>query len=89
MANPPDLHELLDRLEAAVDDLDADDVESRERVNALATRLRQRMDAEDDAQMRGEVMEELEGQLTEFEVSHPRLTLALQKIINTLSNVGI
>ena len=89
MTQPPDLHELLDRLERAVNDLEPGDVEGRERVAALAQRIRNRMQTGDNAQMRGEVLEELEEQITDFEVSHPTLTLALQKIVNALSNAGI
>ena len=83
------LMELADRLEREAETADLDE-ERRQGLHELAERVRTRALAP-----RGETPDEdriedaVQDALTEFELSHPRLTTILDHILTTLSSLGI
>ena len=81
------LHEDLNRLRAEINQLAADKVESREKLNKLIGELEARMENPDEDDER--LIDNLKDAIKHFEAEHPRATTILNDIMVTLSNMGI
>ena len=84
-----DLKALLEQLRIELDDLDHGASEKRERLQGLLAALEHRLanpreDNEDEA-----LQDTLSGALTRFEAEHPRITDLLNRIMVSLSAMGI
>lgn len=86
--NTQQLGEALDRLRAELADLTLQDPQ-RQRIEELISGIEYQLAHADDrshgAQLRGSLADSID----QFEVEHPRLTLALNQIISALSSMGI
>ena len=89
MTDRDELIALIARLEKEADQADALDEDARERLLALAERLRKTAADEEAGLERYEIEDALRDALTEFEMSHPRLTAILGNIAAALSSLGI
>ena len=81
------LHENLNRLRAEINQLAADKVESREKLNKLIGELEAKMENPDEDDER--LIDNLKDAIKHFEAEHPRATTILNDIMVTLSNMGI
>ena len=83
--------ELLALVEKLEHEAEAADLETerREDLMVLAERLRRRALAPRAEDPEDRVEDEVKEVLTEFEVSHPRLTGVLDRILLALSSLGI
>ena len=81
------LHEDLNRLRAEINQLAADKVESREKLNKLIGELEAKMENPDEDDER--LIDNLKDAIKHFEAEHPRATTILNDIMVTLSNMGI
>ncbi len=83
------LQETLKALREEIDNLSADDQESKARLEELVEKLELKLERPDDTVHHQSLTEGLSESLTYFEVSHPRITGVLNDIMMTLSNMGI
>ena len=77
-----ELTELLAQLEQEVGALSTERPDRAARLNAAAR------DSKDGENLDG-VVSDLQSAVKEFEIEHPRLTQAINRIATTLSNLGI
>ncbi len=82
-----DLTQSLDRLRAEIAKLGDDDEPVKRRMKRLVADLERQIEADDDEDEA--LLESLSGYIEQFEVEHPRLTGALNRILVALSNIGI
>ncbi|MBS1270705.1 MAG: hypothetical protein MAG794_01671 [Gammaproteobacteria bacterium] len=83
-----DLKELIDKLRKEVEALPNDDVEARERLNAIIGELdkkRNEPGTEDHQGLVGNIQDSIK----ELEVRHPDTTTLLNNVMMTLANMGI
>lgn len=83
------LQETLKALREEIDNLSADEQESKARLEELVEKLQLKLERPDDTVYHQSLTEGLSESLTYFEVSHPRITGVLNEIMMTLSNMGI
>jgi chromosome segregation ATPase len=84
------LHELLEKLEREMEQMEVTDEAGRERLRHLEAdirRLRERTgeDEESDEPM----LERFQESIDHFETSHPELTMMISQMMTILSNAGI
>jgi hypothetical protein len=88
--NDQNLHELLEKLERQMEQMEVTDEAGRERMRHLEAdirRLRERTgeDEEGDEPM----LERFQESIDHFETSHPELTMMISQMMTILSNAGI
>lgn len=79
------LHELRQQLAA----FDSQDTAARQRLERLIHELEGQLERPHDPDKMQDLRQGLPDLITQFEVEHPRLTTALDQILQTLSNMGI
>ena len=82
-----ELIESVERLREQVAKLDAH--EATERLDRILTDLEQQLDDPENEDRHGNLVENLGEAVGHFEVEHPRLTAALNRVMVTLSNIGM
>ncbi|CAN5224848.1 hypothetical protein BH24PSE2_BH24PSE2_22370 [soil metagenome] len=90
-ANKHRLTELLLELEAELNRADTVDDVGRDRMRAVQTEIslaltRREREKQDEL---GDLAESVQRSIDEFEKTHPRLTLTLGRILDTLNKIGI
>jgi len=83
-----DLRDLIDKLRREVEALPVEDVEARDRLNAVISELDKKLDdpgTEDHHGLIGNLQESIK----ELEARHPDTTTLLNNIMMTLANMGI
>ena len=84
------LHELLEKLEREMEQMDVTDEAGRERLRHLEAdirRLRERsMEGEETDES---MLERFQESIDHFETSHPELTMMISQMMTILSNAGI
>jgi CII-binding regulator of phage lambda lysogenization HflD len=83
-----DLEQSLDGLREEIAKLDDTDA-AKERLGALLTSLERQLDDTIDSDEDDSVAEQVQSQIEHFEVEHPHVTAILNRIMVTLSNMGI
>ncbi len=87
MTDKNQLNEALQALRDEIDNLNTD--ESRKQsLNTLADQVEQQFDDSSNSGNQG-LIESLEETISEFEVEHPALTSIINRLLVTLSNMGI
>ncbi len=79
------LDEDLKRLRSELENADET---TRKRMEALVEKVEQRL-AEGEGKAAQGLLQELEEEIMQFEIKHPRLTAILNDLMVTLSNMGI
>lgn len=79
------LDEDLKRLRSELENADE---ATRKRMEALVEKVEQRL-AEGEGKAAQGLLQELEEEIMQFEIEHPRLTAILNDLMVTLSNMGI
>ncbi|HLF02147.1 MAG TPA: DUF4404 family protein [Anaerolineales bacterium] len=89
--NKPQLDELLKQLHAELQQVDTVDGASRETLHALQNDIQNLLDRAEGEQAKGyrPLLDGLNRAVTQFEVSHPKLALAITQAINALVDVGV
>lgn len=82
------LHQDLNDLRRELDRLPAD-AAGRERLLALVARIEAQLDERSESEPRESLVRGIDEAAAEFEVEHPRAAGLLQRIVQTLSSMGI
>lgn len=84
------LHELLEKLERQMQQIEVTDESGRERLRHLEAdirRLRERSDKDEETDE--PMLERFQESIDHFETSHPELTMMISQMMTILSNAGI
>ncbi len=84
------LHELLEKLERQMQQIEVTDESGRERLRHLEAdirRLRGRSDKDEETDE--PMLERFQESIDHFETSHPELTMMISQMMTILSNAGI
>ena len=81
------LTETLQALREEIKKLNTDD-HRKQSLTTLADQIEQHVDDASNSKDQG-IVESLEAAITEFEVEHPDLTAIINRLLVTLSNMGI
>ena len=82
------LNEDLEKLRAEIENIAADDDESKEKLNRLITSLESKIKDPETEDTQG-LTKNIKDTISHFETEHPRATAILNDIMVTLSNMGI
>ena len=83
-----ELKQLLQRLQAEIEDLKTVSSTEKRELETLIRNIRQASE-QDDKNTETDLQESLNSAVVRLEASHPRLTAVLNDIMVTLSNMGI
>ncbi|MEQ1437973.1 DUF4404 family protein [Fontimonas sp. SYSU GA230001] len=86
--NLQQLHRDLNELRAELDRLPPD-APGRARLRDLAARIEAQLDASRPSEPHASLVHGVRDAVAEFEVEHPRAAGVLQRIVQTLSSMGI
>jgi Domain of unknown function (DUF4404) len=89
--NDQDNRKLLEKLESEIEQAKPTDEKGRELLRHLKEDIRtyRERSGDDQGQPEDSFIENLNDAVEHFEITHPRLTMMLSQILNTLSNAGI
>ncbi|MFQ5661324.1 MAG: DUF4404 family protein [Gammaproteobacteria bacterium] len=79
----------LKKLRLEVDNLARDNIDAREKLNSLISEIEEKLDEPDDGTHYKTLIQNIKGNISQFETEHPRATAILNDIMVTLSNLGI
>ena len=82
------LRQSLTELRSELERLEAEEAEVRERLDALIAGIETRLDAPGDIAHHHSLVRDLRRSTLQLEVSHPRATAILDRIMATLGNIG-
>ena len=82
------MRELLDRLHDEIAKADKVDEKGSALLRDLDGHIHELMERSDE-KPQAAVIENLENSVRHFEVTHPELTMAISRLLDTLSNAGI
>ena len=82
------LRQSLTELRSELERLEAEEAEVRERLDALIAGIETRLDAPGDIAHHHSLLRDLRRSTLQLEVSHPRATAILSRIMATLGNIG-
>jgi len=82
------LRQSLTELRSELERLEAEEAEVRERLDALIAGIETRLDAPGDSAHHHSLVRDLRRSTLQLEVSHPRATAILNRIMATLGNIG-
>ena len=84
------LHELIEKLEREIEQMEVTDEAGRERLRHLESDLRRlRERSKDDEETDEPMLERFQESIDHFETSHPELTMMISQMMTILSNAGI
>ena len=92
MPKRPELRERLQRLHEELENTDSVDDDARELLGSLLADIQSLLDRSSDADAAhtpGSLSKRLEAATREWETSHPTLSAAVGRVMDTLSNMGI
>ena len=84
-----DLHQLLEALRAAVQDIAASDQEAKANIDALIAALERQIKTPNDVAGSASVIANARSSIEQFETVHPRVTAILNELMMILSGIGI
>jgi predicted transcriptional regulator len=82
------IHQDLKKLEHEIEKLDPSQAEEKERLKNLVAKIKTELEKE-VFEDNNDLTDLLQNSISEFNVSHPRLTENLNNVLMTLSNLGI
>jgi hypothetical protein len=83
-----ELRQSLTDLRSELDRLEAEEAVVRKRLDALIAGIETRLDAPGDAAHHHSLVEDLRRSVLQLEVSHPRATAILNRVMASLGNIG-
>jgi len=83
------LRQSLSELRSELEQLEAEEAQVRERLDALISGVETRLDEPEDSGQHQSLVEDVRQSISQLEVSHPRATAILNEIMVTLGNMGI
>lgn len=83
------LHDDLEKLRNEIDNIAAEDTESREKLNQIISELEAQLENTSGEVQDESVLTSVREAIEHFETDHPRATAILNDIMVTLSNMGI
>ena len=84
-----ELQKSLDALRIEVDDMGPEHSDTQKRFQDVIADLEEQIDDIQDEEVRESMMRGLPRLIDQFEEEHPSITEALNRIMTTLSNMGI
>ncbi len=84
-----DLQKSLEALQAELDKLDGPEEEIRDRATRLIDDIERQLENPEANQDEDTLVERIQKTLEQFEVEHPRITGIMNRIMMTLSDMGI
>ncbi len=86
-----ELRDLLERTHAEIENTQSIDPEGQALLRHVDADIRELLDRSEDAQVQAhpDMLDRIEASVDYFEVTHPTLTTALSKLLDTLSLSGI
>lgn len=84
-----ELHLSLESLHDEVNRLDIADETGRQRINHLISELEKQIENPDNTEQRNNLRNKVTNLIEDFEVEHPRITETLNRIMLSLSDMGI
>ena len=88
MTDKARLTEAVETLRSEIDSLEADDTESRQKLESLLKDLEARLQLPPETDD-GDLVDQLKESMLHFETSHPALTGILNDIMIKLSSIGV
>ena len=82
------LHQALTELRAELHRLEVKEANVRERLDAVIASVETHIDAPDDTVHHDSLVQNLSESILELEVSHPRASAILNKVMAALGNIG-
>lgn len=91
MSNEQELHERLQKLQGELDQTNVSDEASRERIKNLQSNIQTVLDPSIQTQPEHyhSLAEQLREAITQFEDTHPRLTLSIGEVLDNLAAIGL
>ena len=89
MTSAKHLDDSLSTLRSEIDALDIDDAEARARLERIVLDIEMRMKTPDGAVADDNLTGGLRASILNFEVSHPRLSVLMNDVLEKLSAMGI
>jgi hypothetical protein len=89
MTSAKHLHDSLNTLRSEIAALDIDDDEARVRLKKIVRDIETRMQSPDGAVADENLTGGLKASILNFEVSHPRLSILMNDVLEKLSAMGI
>jgi len=83
------LHEELERLRSAINEVADDKIDAKEKLNLLISDIEKKLDEPSDETHHKNLIEDISNAINQFETEHPRATAILNDVMVTLSNMGI
>jgi len=84
-----ELHKSLEALQTELDKLDGTDEEIRDRAARLIVDIECQLENPEDMEQKDSLLEKIPKLIDQFEVEHPRITGIMNRIMMTLSDMGI
>ncbi len=84
-----DLEEALEKLIRELDQIDENDTKSREKLKQVVGAIEKKLNEPENKEHHDQLLDKLNEQKVHFEVEHPIISGALDKIINILAKLGI
>lgn len=85
----PTLHSLLEKLHEELQHIDSMDEKGRDLLRGLDAEIRALLDRSGEQAEDASLAQNLQTALDHFEITHPRLTMAISEMLNALNNAGI
>ena len=86
----PNLHELLEKLQKEMEQIEVTDEGGRERLRQLEADIRRLRERSGERQETDDPMlERFQEAIDHFEADHPQLTMMISQMMTILSNAGI
>ncbi|RJP46133.1 MAG: DUF4404 family protein [Anaerolineaceae bacterium] len=83
------LRDLLDRLHDELQRTESVDEKGRDLLRDLDVDIRALLERSGEADADDSVLERFQSAMDHFELTHPKLTMALSEMMNALNNAGI
>ena len=84
-----ELQKSLQALQTELDKLEGTDEEIRNRAARLIVDIERQLENPDDTEHKDSLLEKIPKLIDQFEVEHPRITGIMNRIMMTLSDMGI
>lgn len=84
-----ELHKSLEALQTELDKLEGSDEEIRDRAARLIVDIERQLENPEDTEQKDSLLEKIPKLIDQFEVEHPRITGIMNRIMMTLSDMGI
>lgn len=83
------LRDLLEKLHDELQHVESVDDKGRDLLRGIDVEIRAVLDRSDESAEETSLAKDLQSALDHFEITHPKLTMAISEMLNALNNAGI